>query len=157
MWRVHHASVTRVDADVPESRKEEQVAGLHSGASYPPPLVVERVRAVREVDAESPVGPVDKAGAVEPPGGRYASPSIRDPDCLECNRRRSLSDGPLGNRRPRSVASGPGERAGSMIQGAAEDDRDKCERKQRAAEGRRHKEKRTAGGKRGECAALGLY
>ena len=43
-----------------------------------------------------------------------------------------------------------------MIQGAAEKDRKKCEAKQRAAEGRRHEEKRATGRKNGDCAALGL-
>src|SRR2546426_9634296 len=77
--RVNHPPAPDVDADVPEPGKEEQVAGLHSGTRYPPTLVIERVRTVREFDADSSVCPVDETGAVEPTGGGGARPPLRAP------------------------------------------------------------------------------
>src|SRR5438105_929893 len=118
MRRVHHASVADVDAYVTESGKEEQVARLHPGACHAPTQVIERVGAVREFHAESSVCPVDEPGAVEPAGRRYATPSIRHADLLECNRRRALAEGPDRNRAHRTVARWLGRRRGSTLQPA---------------------------------------
>jgi hypothetical protein len=57
---MHHASAANVDADVPESRKEEQVTGLHLGTCYRPAKFMERVGAVWKLDAQPPVRPVDE-------------------------------------------------------------------------------------------------
>ena len=69
VWRVNHPAVTDVDADVPESRKEEQVAWLHLGTCYRPAKFVECVGAVWKLDAKPPVRPVDEPRAVEAGGG----------------------------------------------------------------------------------------
>ena len=68
--RVHHPPTADVDADVSEPGEEEQVAGLHPGSRDSPTVVVERVRAVRERDAQPCVRPVDEPRAVEAGRGR---------------------------------------------------------------------------------------
>jgi hypothetical protein len=160
---VHHAPAPDVDADVSEPGKEEQVAGLHSGSRDAPSLVVERVRAVWEGNAQPSVGPVDQPGAIEAGCGGGASPSIRHADLSDGDRRCALTDG-----RPRSpglprVPRGrlPGDRCSCTRRracvGRGEDDRGKRERQQGAAERVRHRGERTTGRTSRDCAALGLF
>jgi Epoxide hydrolase N terminus len=92
--RVDHPSAPDVDPDMPETGEEEQIAALHPGPCNVSTLVVERVRAVREFDAQSPVRPVDESGTVEAGRGR-AAPPIRDAHLSHGDRRRSFPNGPL--------------------------------------------------------------
>jgi hypothetical protein len=159
MRRMHHATVADVDANVPEPRKKQQVAGPHSRTCYLSPPVIEFVRAVREHNADSPVRPVDEPRAVEPTGRRCASPSVRDADLPDGDRRGTLAEGRQRNCSERSVPSGrlSGYSVRRADAGAAEGDRGKRERQQGAAEGGRQEERERRGRKTGDCAAPGLF
>jgi len=162
MRRVHHASAANVNADVSEPGKEEQVAGPHSGSCHAPSLVVERVRAVRQPNAQPPVRPVDKPGAVEP-GWGGPSPSIRHANLFDGDSRRALADGRHRNRRERIVPIRrlPGNRCRCTLRRAytdtAEGDRGKRVRQQGAAERGRHREEGTTGPQTLGRAARGLF
>ena len=144
---VHHAAPADVDADVPESREEEQVARLHPGSCNAPALVVERVRAVRQFNSQATVRPVDEPGAVEA-GGRGASPPIGHADLSDGDRSRALADGRYRDRGDWAMASrrlpGRGCFAGART---GDDDRGKGEQRQGAAGGGRHGGGRTTGRK----------
>jgi hypothetical protein len=148
---MHHAPAADVDADVSEPGEEEQVPGLHPGARYAAALVVERVRAVWNLNAQSCIGPVDEPGAVEAARRRGTAPSIRHADLSQGDRGRALADGGLWNPGERSVPSRclPSNSCGCIVlwkcASAGEDDRGKSERQQTAAKGGRHEGERTTG------------
>src|SRR5690242_616684 len=69
---VHHPTASDVDAHVPEAVEEEHVPGPHLRARYSAAFVEERVRAVRQPDAEAAVRVVDEPRAVEAADRRAA-------------------------------------------------------------------------------------
>ena len=153
--RVHHASSSQVDADVPEPPEEDEVARLHPGARHSPAHSIERVRAVWELDAQSSVRPVDEPRAVETTGGGASSPDIRNADRLErdpgsafahgSSRSRSLPRmaGPRRvDRRGRTLHATQHTRVSADRTGAAEQARGECERKQQVAGAAWHKEEK---------------
>ena len=136
MRRVHHPTVPDVDADMAEPEEEEQVAGLHSRGRHRASVVVERVGAVRELDAEASICPVDEARAVEPARGRDPAPSIRDADFSDGKGCRAFPDRARRSARDRRVAGSGRVR---HLSEAREDERGKCERLQTAANGGRQR------------------
>jgi hypothetical protein len=155
MRRVNHASAAQVQADMSEPGEDEDVARLRVRPCDTSTRSIQGVGAVRKRNAESPVGPVDEAGAVEPALRRGATPSIRNVDCPERDSCCTLAEGGLGPPNARRSPISTRRRSGSLDRDrcplasgrriarcprrrAAEDDRGNGERKQSSAEGVRH-------------------
>jgi hypothetical protein len=81
--RVHHLPVADVEADVTEAVEEEDVAGLEVRRRDAPALAVQRVRAVRELDADAPVRPAHETRAVEAVRGGLTAPAVRSADRVD--------------------------------------------------------------------------
>src|SRR5206468_475383 len=85
-----------VQADVPESGEHEHITRLHPRPCDTSTHAIQGIGAVREGNAELPVGPVHEAGTVEPARRGDATPSIRNPYCPERDSCRTLAEGELG-------------------------------------------------------------
>src|SRR5438552_10047798 len=154
---VHHPSPANVDADMPEAGEEEHVPGSHFPAWYPTTVVKECVRAVRELDTESPIRVIDKPRAVEAAYRGDAAPAIRHSYFFEGDCRYTLANAGLVCVRCGRVSSRRTSCSIRQWTRAAEEKRGRCERQHWAARGGRQRRKRTTGRRKRGCAALGLF
>jgi hypothetical protein len=139
--RMDHTPAPDVDADVSEPGEDEHVAGAHPRTCDAPARIKQRVRAVRERDAESCVRPVDEPRAVKAGRRRGASPAIWHPHLFDGKCRCAIAEGssrPLVAVPRRFMLRCRRCRVVQNSNRAAEQRRGECARQQAAAERGRH-------------------